>query len=189
MSDPLDREPSSFIAGDTVSWLKSFSGYSAADGWVLKYEFRGNTRKTVTAAASGSDHLATITAVESAAYSAGAYTVTGYVVKASERHTVFRGRIEVEPDPAQGNSAFDGRSHARKALEAIEAVLEKRATREEMSYSIQFAGSNRQLSLCPPAELIKMRNYYLSEVRKEEQAERIAQGLGTGRRILTRFVR
>jgi hypothetical protein len=138
--------------------------------------------------ASGTDHLATITAAESALYSAGAYSVTGYVSKSGARYTVFRGRITVEADPAQGTSAV-GRSHPRKALEAIEAVLEKRASREEMSYSIQFGGTNRQLSLCSPADLIKMRNYYLSEVRKEEQAERIAQGLGTGRRILTRFVR
>lgn len=187
MPDPLPQEPSSFIGGDTVSWTKSLNDFSAADGWVLTYEFRGANRKTVTCAANGSGFLATITAEDSAAYIPGDYYVFGYASKGTERYSVFQGKISVKQNPAAGNSPFDGRTHAKRCLDAIEATLEGNASRDESSYSIQFGGTNRQLSLCSKDELMKMRNYYLSEVRREEQAERLAQGGDRGNRILVRF--
>src|SRR4051812_12652543 len=118
--DPLEIEPTSFIAGDTVSWTKSLSDYSAAEGWVLTYEFRGSVRKTVVCTADAAAHLATISAITSATFAPGVYYVTAFVTKATERYTVYQGRIQVQPNPAVGTSSFDGRSHARRCLEAIE---------------------------------------------------------------------
>ena len=189
MPDPLDREPTSFIAGDTVSWTKSLADFDAADSWALTYEFRGNIRKTITADADGSNFLATITAAISATFTPGTYYVTAYATKAGERFTVWQGRCEIKFNPAQGHGSYDGRSHARKCLEAIEKTLEGNMAREEADYSINFGGTSRQLRLCTKPELIQARNYYLAEVRREEQAERIAQGRKSGNRILTRFER
>lgn len=188
MPDPLTSEPSQFIAGDTVTWLKSLSDYDAAAGWVLTYEFRGNTRKTIVCAPDGADFLATIDAATSATFGAGRYFGFAYVAKAGARYTVWQGQIVVKANPAAGSAAYDGRSHARKCLDSIEAVLEGNATREEADYTISFGGTNRQLRFCPKLELLQMRNYYLAEVRREEKEERLAQGKGSGSRILVRFV-
>jgi hypothetical protein len=187
MPDPLSQEPKSFIAGDTVTWLKSLSDYSAADGWVLTYEFRGANRQTVTCSADGTDHLATIPAASTASFIPGDYYVFAYAAKGAERYSVFQGTITVKPNPAVGNNPYDGRSHAKRCLSAIEATLEGNASREESSYTIAFGGVNRQLSLCSKDELIRMRNYYLSEVRREEQAEGFSQGKTRRNRILVRF--
>lgn len=188
MPEPLDREPASFVAGDTVSWIKSLSNYSAADGWTLNYVFRGNVKKTVTCSASGGDHVAIISATTSATYPPGSYTVWAYASKAGERYQVWKGTIVVEPDPATVTGSYDGRSHARKCLDAIETALEGNMSREESAYTINFGGSSRQLSLCSKADLIMARNYYLSEVRREDAAERLRQGRGSGNRVLVRFV-
>src|SRR5436190_4803275 len=142
MPDPLTSEPSQFIAGDTVTWLKSLTDYAASDGWTLTYEFRGNTRKTIVCSADGSDFLATIDAATSATFAAGRYFVFGYATKAGARYTVWQGEVVVKQNPAAGSSAFDGRTHARKCLGAIEAVLEGNASREEADYSISFGGTN-----------------------------------------------
>src|SRR4051812_4744628 len=103
MPDPLTSEPKQFIAGDTVSWTKSLSDYPASSGWTLTYEFRSTKRHTVVCAPSGSDHLATIAAVDSATFAAGRYYVFAYATKAAERYSVWQGEIAVKANPAAGS--------------------------------------------------------------------------------------
>lgn len=189
MPEPLELEPNSFVAGDSVSWTKALTDYPAGEGWVLTYEFRGTTRKTVACGADGDDHLATITAAVSATFNPGTYFVFAFVTKLTERFSVWKGEIKVEPNPALGNSAYDGRSHARKCLDAIEAALEGRMGREEASYSINFGGVNRQLNLCSHADLINAHSHYSALVRAEQQAARVTQGRKSGNRVLVNFTR
>lgn len=72
-------------------------------------------------------------------------------------------------------------------MAAVESALEGIALREEQSYQLDMGGKMRNLQFVPRAELIQMRNYYKNEVRAEEQAERIANGLSGGSQILVRF--
>ena len=74
-------------------------------------------------------------------------------------------------------------SHASDMLSKIEAVLEGRIDADVESY--QIAG--RQITKIPIPELIKMRQYYKSEVAGENAKTSIENGDGNPRKILTRF--
>lgn len=178
-----NKEPQSFTAGDTVKWTKSLPDYPASAGWALAYTFINATGKfSASGTASGSDFDVTISATTSAAIAAGEYYFEGYVTKASERFRVDTGMITVSPNLATV-STFDGRSHARKTLEAIEAVIEGRATTDQQEYSI----GNRSLKKMPIADLIVFADKYRTMVNAEDNAAAIAAGRGTKNRILVRF--
>jgi hypothetical protein len=191
-----DNEPTSFIAGDTVKWNKSYDfdekGTFPASTWTLTYYFRGKDadKKTVVCTADGDDFLATISAATSATFQPGEYYAFAEAVSGTDKHIVWDGRIEVKENPRTGTAPQDRRSHARKMLDAIEDMLEGVASRFEQSYTIDIpGGGSRMLSTCSRTELIQFRAFYQREVAMEEQAERIAQGLAPRNKVHVRFVR
>ena len=178
------KEPLTIRAGDTIEWTKSIDDYKASDGWSLSYSFRGTGGTIdITSSADGDDHAISIAPATSTAYTAGFYDVIGYVDKGSDRYTVYTSRIEVLVDLEAAGSSYDGRSHVKKVLDAIEAVLENRATKEIEESTIEGVAIKR----IPHAELIAMRSKYLNWYQQEQAAERIRLGLGTTNSILTRF--
>lgn len=178
-------EPSEFVAGDTVSWKISLPNFPASAGWVLSYEAKNSAGKlaTITAAADGDDHLVTIAPATSGNYAAGSYAYNAYATLAGARHRVRHGSWKVLPNLAAAG-ALDTRSHAVKVLEAIEAVIEGRATKQQASYII----GGRSLAFIPHTDLLALRSSYQKEVRREQDAERIRKGLGGRGRIRTRFL-
>lgn len=95
------------------------------------------------------------------------------------------GQIEILPDLAQATTDSDFRSHVKKVLDAIESLLEGKATADAMSYSI----GGRSISKMGPTELLKWRDVYRVEYERELDAEGIAKGLDSRRRIGVRFNR
>ena len=177
-------EPLEIRSGDTVTWKKSIDNYRASDGWTLKYSLRGNSETIdITSTASDADHLVSETATTSAGWTAGIYDAVGYVEKGSERFTVYTSRIEVLPDLVAAGSSYDGRTHVKKVLDAIEAVLENRATKEIEESTIEGVAIKR----IPHDQLLLLRQKYLNFYQQEQAAERIKLGLGTTNQILTRF--
>ncbi len=179
-------EPLVVTAGDLVSWKRTLPDYSAADGWVLSYALtKSGVRITFSSAASGSGHLIAVPATTSAAWAAGAYLIQGYVTKAatSERYRVFEANIEILTNLAAQSGGYDGRSHAKKCLDAIEAVLESRAGKSVQSWS----GLEQSFSLIPTADLLTMRDKYRVEYQAEQAASNIARGLGSKRNVFVRF--
>ncbi|NQU47026.1 MAG: hypothetical protein HQ519_00120 [Planctomycetes bacterium] len=161
------QEPASVVAGDTVKWTKLLDDYRPEDGWTLTYEIVSPTADLGSfAAADNGDgsHLVSIAAATTAAWSAGAATWGAYAAKAGERYQVDKGRLVIEADLASA-STHDGRSHARKTLEAIEAVIAKRATKDQMGHSIE----GRSLARTPIPDLLVLRKTYLAEVDAEER--------------------
>lgn len=183
-TDIASIEPSKFRAGDTVKWKRTLDSYKANDGWTLTYAFRGTAGTIdITASADGADHLVDVAPTTSTSYSAGIYDVVGYVSKGTERHTVYSSRIEVLIDLANAGSSYDGRTHTKKVLDSIEAVLENRATKEIEESTIEGVMIKR----IPHEKLIMLRQKYLSWYQQEQSAERLKLGKGSGRTILTRF--
>lgn len=175
-------EPKKITAGDTITWTKSLSDYPATAGWVLTYTLINATNKIqMTASALGSDFLLSVPAATSAAYKKGVYSYQGYVTNGSERYMVVSGTIEVLPNLAAEN-ALDNRSQVKRTLDAINAVIEKRATMDQEQYSI----SGRSLTRTPIPELIVLRDKYQTLYNAEVNAERIAKGLGTKNKIMVR---
>lgn len=178
-------EPSSIRAGDTLSWRRSLADYPAGDGWVLSYTLINTLAKiTITSTADGNDHVVNVPATISDDYPASWYDYFAHVAKGTERYSIGSGRMQVLPNLATATT-YDVRSHARKMLDAVEALLEKRATAEQIGV-LKAAYADRSTEF-EHAELLKMRDRYRADVAAEDNAERIRNGLQTSRRIQTRL--
>lgn len=182
------REPDKFFKGDTVKWRKNFTDY-LPDSWTLYYEFvNASDHQEVTGTDNGDGtHLITLNPSDSNKFYAGTYRYVGYVDDGTDRYTLTRGSFEVIAEFDQRISGYDGRSHSRKALECIEKIIENRLAGNEDMVSMSVGG--RSTTLMRFDELVTLRSQYLEFVRQEEDAERVERGLGTGRKVLTRFVR
>jgi len=181
-------EPGELIAGDTWQWRKSLPDYpaNAVPAWVLTYYLRSPEGEiSIVASASGADHAVTVAKATTAGYKAGYYGWDAAVDNGTERHAVGHGAFPVKPDPTKTGSGFDPRSHARKTLEAIEAVIEKRATRDQEEYTI----GGRSLKRTPIEELLVFKDRYVAEVAGEDAAAKIAAGLTNPRNVGIRFNR
>lgn len=181
-------EPSELIIGDRWLWKRAdlASDYPVAD-YALSYtadkQGAGSTSFSITATESGGEYLVEVASATTAGYTAGTYNWQAYITRASDsqRVSVARGTWNVIANLSA--STADPRSHVKKVLDAIEAVLESRATVDQMAYSIQ----GRSLSRTPIADLLLLRDKYKAEYRRELDAERIANGLAPKNKLLVRF--
>lgn len=181
------REPERLTAGDRWLWKRTDLGadYPPAT-YSLKYALRKHETAAeieITANESGSDYLIEVASTATVNYSAGRYVWQAYIIRTSdsERLLIGTGTLEVLANRDTANT--DPRSHARKTLDAIEAVIENRATVDQQEYSI----AGRSLKRTEIADLLVLRDRYRADVRAEEQAEKIKQGMGGGGRILVRL--
>jgi len=179
------------IKGDTLTLSYSLADYSSQtyDIWVALRGASAVDIKTgtsgVTVTKSGGNFSIVVTAATTAGWTAGKYSYAVYAGKSSwaERYIVYSGRVTVVENIATQVAGYDGRSHAQKALDAIEAVLENRASRDQSQYSI----AGRQITKMTIDELLKFRNYYRSEVEAERLAERAANGDNPGYMVKVKF--
>ena len=185
-ADIPTSEPGELRSGDTWKWTKTVADYPAS-AWTLKYRFKNAAGGfEITASASGDDYSVTVAAATTGAYASGLYAWIAWVEGGtSEKYTVDTGTLTVNPDYRSGTStaAFDDRTHARTVLDAIEAVIESRATKDQERYSI----AGRELWRTPVAQLLKLRQHYKAEVAAQDAAEAIRNGLQTGRKIQFRI--
>jgi len=182
---PLN-EPTELSAGDSWAWRREdLSGeYPADDGWTLTYYFNfGGETFSVAAKAAGPHFAVAVPAATTANYQPGTYDWRAYAAKGADRYQVDKGLLTVLPNFATATT--DQRSHARKVLAMVEAVIEGRATSDVLKY--QIAG--RTLEKTPIGDLLKLRDRYRAEVAREADADRIAAGLPNRKRVLVRFGR
>ena len=181
-------EPGAIIAGDRLVWKRSDldSDYPVAD-YSLKYAARlesaGTTEIEITASESGSDYIIEVGQATTASYTAGVYHWQAYIIRTSdsERVTVDSGTWEVKSN--RDAATTDPRGHVKKVLDAIEATIEGRASKDQEKYAIQ----GRELWRTPIADLILLRDKYRAEYVRETRNERIRNGLGHGGIIKTRL--
>ena len=183
-----ETEPAVLYVGNRWTWKRSdLNSDYANDTYTLSYELllKASTSAniTLTASASGTDYVIEIASATTAAYTLGEYCWIAYITRDSdsERITIDSGNFTLKQDKAV--STADPRSHAQIALDAIESVLESRASQDQMSYSI----AGRSLSRMSPDELFTFRDQYRSEVVKEKRIERRNNGTGTGALVKVRF--
>lgn len=182
------KEPAELVVGDRWMWKRSDLGsdYPPAS-YSLKYVLRLNsapaTEIEITAQASDSDFLIEVASATTAAYSAGTYTWQAYITRVSDsqRATIASGQFKIIANRDAASS--DPRTHARKVLDAIEAVLESRASKDQEEYAI----GGRSLKRTPIPQLLVLRDRYKAEVKSEEAALALSQGRGKARKIQVRF--
>lgn len=178
MSRPLPTvEPSVLRAGDTWQWRRDdLPDYPAPD-WTLTYAFRSAAAGfDITATADGPAHQVAVPAETTAEYAAGGYDWTAFATLDTDRFQVGTGRVEVLADVA-ALVTHDGRTLARRMLDAVEATLDSRATAGQLDL-VRIAAGDRQLER---SDLLKLRSQLQLEVRREE-----GRG-GRPTRILARF--
>ena len=175
-------EPDELIAGDRWAWKRSdLTDYPVAD-YALTYSARledsGATEIGITASESGSDYVVEVAAATTAAYTVGVYHWQAYITRTSdsERVTVDSGTFEVIAD--RDNATTDPRSHIKIVLDAIQAVIEGRATKDQESYSIQ----GRSLSRTSIEDLLMLRDRYQTLHTQEENEVK-----GTNNKIRVRL--
>lgn len=183
-SDIQSIEPTEIIKGSTVKWNKTLEHYKADDGWALTYAIRGGSVLDITATASGSDHSIILSTAQTTALLAGNYWWQSYATKGSERFDVASGQINVKSNLAfQQSGSYDGRSHVKKTLDAIEATLEGRATTADSEIVI----NGRSAKYWGAPDLLVFRDRYKSEYIREVRAEKIKIGMNSGANIHVRF--
>lgn len=168
------RQPfgENLIGGDSWNWNVCLEDVDVAstEGVTLKYFFRGS---------SGGTQKLDITA-ERQSDGSFQFTATGEQTKvlvgtcsfslclfdaAGNRSELVRGSVNVLPDIEAADGTSDLRSWTKRMLDAVEAVLENRASRVEEEY--QIAG--RQLRLISPDELVKLRGNLRVQYQRELQ--------------------
>jgi enamine deaminase RidA (YjgF/YER057c/UK114 family) len=174
-------------AGDTLDFTTSVPDYPASAGWTLKYRMvprtGSNPAIALTAAADGDDYNVTATSTTTATWALDNYTWSAYVELGAERYTVDRGQLQIRAGSSTMVVGTDGRTHARKVLDAIEALIESKGSADVVEYTI----GNRSIKKMPMADLLTWRNNYAYQVQSEERAERLANGLNAGGKIQVRF--
>ena len=184
----LEEFGTPIVAGDFNAWKRSdLNSEYVNSSYTLSYKARlensGSTVITITASASGSDYLVEVGQSTTASYTVGIYHWDAFITRNSdsERVRIKYGRWEIVPNLS--TSSADPRTHNKKVLDAIEAVIENRATQDQMSYSI----AGRSLSRMDPQSLFEFQAIYKSKVLQEERQLRIKHGLGNRGIILTRL--
>lgn len=168
-------EPVEFVAGDLVMWRRTdLAAYIS--GYTLGYTFRpaggGPTPTNVVATVSGSEFRVAMAAAVTSLMTAGRWTWQSYLTRTSDSARVGLGNGLVQVLPNLVTETGDTRSHARKMLDAIEAVMAGRATHDVASYTI----GGRQINKISPDDLIKWRAYYQAQVAQEDDLQAIQDG-------------
>ena len=184
------QEPDLLVVGDRWTWRRPdlVTDYPTAD-YALTYEFHedsgggGSHKFTITATETTTDYIVEIASATTASYTAGEYNWYAFITRSSDsqRIAIDEGHTKLELDFANTNA--DNRSHAKKVLDNIQAVLENRASQDQMSYSI----AGRSLSRMSIDDLMRFRDRYRAEYNREIKLKRIKNKQDTGNTIKARF--
>lgn len=173
--------PKRIRAGDSLKFSDDITNYPAPT-WTLTYTIAtSNQVFDFSSSADGTSHSFALLPSFTSKFPAGKYQYQATISDGTDRFTVGSGSLVIEADlKLTAKAAF---SHVEKTLENLEAVIEGKATTDQLSFSI----AGRSLSRYPIGELLAWRDKYKSELRALERAERIAQGKGNSAHIRARF--
>lgn len=134
-----------------------------AVGWDVLLYLRGPAAIDLQAVQAGNNFTFTASGAVTAAWLPGDYS---YSIRATDGFDVVEVgscRTTVMPDLAAAAAGHDARSIYRIGLDAIEAVLAKRATMDQERYRI----NNRELYRTSIPDLLKLRAFYAGKVAAE----------------------
>lgn len=178
------------MSGATESWTERHHLYPS-DEWTLSLHLRGGSALDVDATANEDKSYAlTLTAVnnDDDPLVVGTFYWQIKVTNIADtdiKKFIDSGSIQVLADLSSTDlETFDGRTKAQIMVEAIDAMLAKKATRDQQSFTI----GQRTLQRMTPEQLLKWRTYYADIVSAERTQQRIANGGSPFETIYTEFV-
>lgn len=169
--------------GDTIDETISLPNYPAGDGWSLKIVITNSANKyVIESTADGDDHSIDVAGGGGTdTWTAGKYRWVAFAIKDGKRQRISSGDIEVLPDVEA--LAADLRSHAEKVLEAIEAVIEGKASTDDYDTTV----NGKRLVRYNYEELLKLRNQYRAEVKAQRWGRDKRQGKNAANLARVRF--
>lgn len=176
----LTSMPASMVAGDSlvVDFSAAATEFPAAQGWsvtLVLVPVAGGALLSINCTGGASSWTAAITPTQSQGLVAGKYSFALRAAKSGLRSTIEKGDINVLPDVVANQ---DQRTKYQRILDAIDAVLESRATSSDLRTRFP---DGREVERVPHAELLKLRDYYVRKVANE------ARGRTGPKRILSRL--
>lgn len=159
--------PKNITAGLTLDIRLKYKNYSAAE-WQGKLILRGPMTIDIPATAEGDTYVFHADAETTEKWKPGEYWFAVRGTSGADVVEMQNGETSVEPDIANVPDGYDGRTYAERVLDAIEAVIEKRASMDQQSYRI----NDRELSRTPIADLLKLRDQFRNEVNRERERKR-----------------
>jgi hypothetical protein len=170
----LTAIPSEYNDGDTISWSEVVPGYS---GGTVVYRFAGPQQFTVTGSGSGT----TFTFILPTGKLPGVYVWQQVGTVSTVVTTLQTGSIRCNPNLA----ATAATSSAATMLAAAETAFTSLCAKQIESADV----NGESYTYASRGDLLKTIQQLKATVQAENDALRIQQGLGTGRRILTRLSR
>lgn len=159
--------PQKITAGLTFETRLTLDRYPAPL-WAVRLMLRGPKSIDVPATTDGSGHIIRVAAGVTETWAAGDYWYSLRATNGDDVVEAASGQITILPDLAGAADGYSAKTHAQRTLEAIEAVIEKRATMDQERYRI----NNRELYRTPIKDLLALRDLYRLEVTREQQAQR-----------------
>jgi len=169
-------EPAVIRAKSSLRWTRTIDAILdggnvivsaiASDGYSAVYELRNASGLiTITTTGSGREYTVSMTAAQTELFPGGDYQWELYLVKSDDRWLIDTGSVKVIGFSENGS---DLRSNIKKTLDAIDAVIEGRASRDVQEYTIQTGTGSRSLKHMTVDELMKFRSHYAALFRQEQ---------------------
>lgn len=186
--------PAQITAGDTVKWrdvaTKDNLGNTIdSAGYTLTYWLRTNTAGegvSAVATAYGTGWETTLSAATTAGFDAGHWFWQAIATQGSTKVTLGSGQLDVVASLSYAGApgAFDGRTQAHQDLDAVDAAI-----RAIVSGGVvqEYSIGGRRLKKYDLAELQVLRSRLIAEVKREQAAASVAQGLGNPHNLFVRF--
>ena len=150
--------------------------FPAGSGWSLQFSFRAPEASAIDFSSvrdgQSDKHLVNIPAAVTSGWKPALYTGVIKATDGTSTATVWNGDLTVNPDLAAQPEGFDSRSWARRCLDAIEAVLENRASKFVLNTTI----AGQSLGRMTPQQLWDMRDRFKTEVEQELARDAANQG-------------
>ena len=186
--------PAQIRAGDTIKWrdvegIDNLGNAITSATWTLTYYLRTNAANgaaTVVGTAFGTGWEFTVSAGTSAAFDAGEWYWQAVATYSTEKATLGAGQLEVlEALSYTGTpGAIDGRTQAETDLAAVQAAI-----RAIVSGGVvqEYTIGTRKLKKYEMADLIQLEAKLKAEVKREQAAQLMANGLGNPHNLFVRF--
>jgi hypothetical protein len=182
--------------GDTVKWRDDASAdvfgnaITSTGGWTLTYYIRFNRNNhgaTAVGSAYGSGWEFTLSSATTGGFHEDD---TGYwqavATKAGESITLGAGQFEVDPNLYYTGTpaAVDNRSQAQTDLDAVQAAIRAMVSGGAVA---EYSIGSRRLKKMALADLMQLESSLKAEVKREQAASLIANGLGNPHNLFVRF--
>lgn len=178
MSHTIDlptSPPAEITIGTTLEWEKEFADFPA-DEWTVTYYFRGaGPGFNAVGETNNGAHAFSVGADVTSDMLVGRYDYQAFATRDSEKHLVDEGisAAKASLEALDAEDTYDARSRNRKILDALQALMEGKATLDQQKYMIATGvpgfSSQREVERIDLTALVAAIQYYARLVAGENR--------------------